>query len=321
MADLSKDTLLDMYRDMVVIRRLEEKSAELYQQGHIGGFLHLYIGQEATGVGAVRALSEDDHVITAYRDHGIAVSIGIEPKYILAEMMGKTTGVSKGKGGSMHLADKDKHFWGGYAIVGGHLPLATGLALRARYKDENFAVLCLMGDGSTNIGYFHESLNMSAVWDLPVVWMIENNQYGMGTAVDRASGETELVKRAVGYGMKEGPRVNGMDVLAVYDATKEALEYAKKNGPILMESLTYRFVGHSMGDPERYRTKEEVHEYQEGDPIRIFGDKLIDEHKVTQKQLDKLDSEARALIEEAVEFATNSPDPEFDDLFVDIYAR
>ena len=320
MADLSKDTMLDMYRDMVVIRRLEEKSAELYQQGHIGGFLHLYIGQEATGVGAVRALGEDDHVITAYRDHGIAVSIGIEPKYILAEMMGKTTGVSKGKGGSMHLADINKHFWGGYAIVGGHLPLATGLALRARYKDEDFAVLCLMGDGSTNIGYFHESLNMSAVWDLPVVWMIENNQYGMGTAVDRASGETELVKRAVGYGMKEGPRVDGMDVLAVYDATKEALEYARKNGPVLMESLTYRFVGHSMGDPERYRTKEEVHEYQEGDPIRIFGDKLIDEHKVTQKQLDKLDSEARALIEEAVEFATNSPDPEFDDLFVDIYA-
>ncbi|MCI0710702.1 MAG: pyruvate dehydrogenase (acetyl-transferring) E1 component subunit alpha [Chloroflexi bacterium] len=320
MADLSKDTLLDMYRNMVVIRRLEEKSAELYQQGLIGGFLHLYIGQEATGVGAVWALGEDDHVITAYRDHGIAVSIGIEPKYILAEMMGKTTGVSKGKGGSMHLADKDKHFWGGYAIVGGHLPLATGLALRARYKDENFAVLCLMGDGSTNIGYFHESLNMSAVWDLPVVWMIENNQYGMGTAVDRASGETELVKRAVGYGMKEGPRVDGMDVLAVYDATKEALEYAKKNGPILMESLTYRFVGHSMGDPERYRTKEEVHEYQEGDPIRIFGDKLIGEHKVTQEQLDVFDREARDLINEAVEFATNSPNPEFDDLFVDIYS-
>lgn len=321
MVSLNIEELLDMYYDMVVIRRMEERSAELYQQGLIGGFLHLYIGQEATGVGAIRALRETDHVFTAYRDHGTAVGVGIDPKYIFAEMLGKTTGVSKGRGGSMHMASRERNFWGGYAIVGGHLPLAAGVAMRARYKQEDFGVLCFMGDGSTNIGYFHESLNLSAVWDLPVVWLIENNQYGMGTAVERASGQVELVKRAIGYGMKEGPRVDGMDVLAVYEAVKEAMDYARETGPILMESLTYRFVGHSMGDPERYRSKDEVHNYStENDPIGIFGKRLVEEYDVAQDDLDKLDLQARDEIEEAVEFAKNSPDPDFSTLHDDIYA-
>ena len=317
---LKKEELLDMYYDMVLIRRLEEKSAELYQQGLIGGFLHLYIGQEATGVGAIRALRESDHVLTAYRDHGIAVAVGLEPKEIIAEMLGKEAGVSKGKGGSMHLASREKNYWGGYAVVGGHLPLAAGIALRARYKEEDFGVLCLMGDGSTNIGYFHESLNLSSVWDLPVVWLIENNQYGMGTAVERASGVTELVKRAEGYGMKQGPRANGMDVLEMYDTVHEAMDYARKEGPILMEALTYRFEGHSMGDPERYRDKEEVRQYEEdNDPIGIFGRKLVDDHDVKQSTLDDLDQKARDKIEEAVEWAKDQPDPDEDAMYENVY--
>ncbi|NLF78216.1 MAG: pyruvate dehydrogenase (acetyl-transferring) E1 component subunit alpha, partial [Chloroflexi bacterium] len=260
MATPKKETLLDWYRQMVLIRRFEERCAELYQQGLIGGFLHLYIGQEATGVGAVAALREQDHVITAYRDHGIALARGLDPKAVMAEMLGKRTGVSGGKGGSMHLADRERHFWGGYGIVGGHLPLAAGIALAAQYQEKDEVVLALMGDGSTNIGYFHESLNLSAVWKLPVVWLIENNQYGMGTSVERASGAKELVRRALAYssedgsGMKMGPRIDGMDVLAVHDAISEAVEHARKNGPILVESLTYRLEGHSMGDPQRYRT-------------------------------------------------------------------
>lgn len=319
MADLNKADLLDMYYDMVLIRRFEEKCAELYQQGKIGGFLHLYIGQEATGVGAIRALSDDDHIFTAYRDHGIAIARKLDPNAIMAEMLGKTTGVSKGKGGSMHLASREKNFWGGYAIVGGHLPLAAGVAIRARYMKEDFGVLCLMGDGSTNIGYFHESLNLSAVWDLPVVWLVENNQYGMGTAVDRASGVTEIVKKAEAYGMKQGPRADGMDVMATYEAVKEAMEYARKTGPVLMEALTYRFVGHSMGDPERYRTKDEVREYQDDDPIGKFGSYLKSKRKAKQAELDELDKKAAETVDAAVQFAEESPDPTEADIFENIY--
>lgn len=320
MANLTKDELLDMYYDMILIRRFEEKCAELYQLGKIGGFLHLYIGQEATGVGAVRAMAAEDHIFTAYRDHGVAIARKLDINALMAEMLGKRTGVSKGKGGSMHLADRSKNYWGGYAIVGGHLPLAAGVALRARYMEEEFAVLCLMGDGSTNIGYFHESLNLSAVWDLPVIWLVENNQYGMGTAVDRASGMVEIVKKAQAYGMKEGPRADGMDILATYEAVKEANEYARKHGPVLMEALTYRFVGHSMGDPERYRTKDEIRQYQDDDPIGKFGVQLISQYKVKQKDLDALDKQASDAIDAAVRFAEESADPTVDDLFADIYA-
>lgn len=319
MATLKKETLLDWYRQMVLIRRFEERCAELYQQGKIGGFLHLYIGQEATGVGAVNALRENDHVITAYRDHGIALAKGLDPKNVMAEMLGKRTGISGGKGGSMHLADRDRHFWGGYGIVGGHLPLAAGIALKARYLEQDEVVVCMMGDGSTNIGYFHESLNLSGIWDLPVVWMVENNGYGMGTAVARASAQPELVKRAIGYGMKEGPRCDGMDVVEVYETVSEMIDYASKHGPVLMESLTYRFQGHSMGDPERYRTKEEVLRYAEDDPIGVLQARLMKKYKNVEEELRQIEQAVVETIDEAVEFAESSPDPTYEDLVAHVY--
>ncbi len=326
MAKPNKETLLDWYRQMVLIRRFEERCAELYQQGLIGGFLHLYIGQEATGVGAVNALREQDNVITAYRDHGIALARGLDVNAMMAEMLGKRTGVSGGKGGSMHLANRGLHMWGGYGIVGGHLPLAAGIALAAKYQEKDEVVLALMGDGSTNIGYFHESLNLSAVWELPVVWLIENNQYGMGTAVNRASGATELVNKARAYccgpngrGMKEGPRVDGMDVEAVHDAISEAVEHARTHGPILVESLTYRLEGHSMGDPQRYRTKEEVESYVEHGPIGRFRTVLIDRYKGVEGVLDKIDAEVLQTIDGAVEFAKNSENPTMEDLISHVY--
>jgi len=312
---------------MVLIRRFEERSAELYQQGFIGGFLHLYIGQEATGVGAVNALGDDDHVITAYRDHGIAIARGLDIDALMAEMLGKRTGINGGKGGSMHLADIERNYWGGYAVVGGHLPLAAGIALKIRYIEEDNVVLALMGDGATNIGYFHEALNLSAVWDLPVVWLVENNQYGMGTAVERASGATEIVNKARAYccgpdgrGMKEGPRVDGMDVMAVYDAISEAADYARANGPILVEALTYRLEGHSMGDPERYRTKEEVEKFIEGGPISRFRQFLMAEYKsVDENTLNRIDEEVLDVIDNAVEYAKNSDDPTYEDLISNVY--
>lgn len=319
MAALNKTTLLDWYRQMVLIRRFEEKCAELYQQGKIGGFLHLYIGQEATGVGAVAALRPQDHAITAYRDHGIALARGMDPNAIMAEMLGKRTGVSGGKGGSMHLASRELNFWGGYGIVGGHLPLAAGIALKARYNDEDEVVVCFMGDGATNIGYFHESLNLSAVWNLPVIWLIENNGYGMGTAVDRASGQVELHKRAVGYGMEDGGRFDGMDVVAVHDAISQAAKYASKNGPILMESMTYRFQGHSMGDPERYRSKEEVQRYAEGDPIGSFHRMLVDKYKGIAADLDKIEAGVLDTVAAAVNYAEESPKPTYEDLVAHVY--
>lgn len=321
MAKLDKASLLKMYHDMVLIRRFEEKCAEFYQQGKIGGFLHLYIGQEATGVGAVHAMQAEDHLITAYRDHGVALARGLSAKGCLAELLGKATGVSGGRGGSMHFGSREHNFWGGYGIVGGHLPLATGIALKARYNNERFAVVALMGDGSTNIGYFHEALNMSAVWKLPVVWIVENNQYGMGTAVERASGQTELHKRAVAYGMKDWERVDGMNVMEVYHEVSAALEYAKDEGPVLMEIMTYRFQGHSMGDPERYRSKEEIAQYQEGDPIRSFRDYLMDEKKIKQDDLDKIEIEVRDEMSEAETFALESPYPELDTLTQHVYVN
>ena len=325
MAKPNKNTLLDWYRQMVLIRRFEERSAEIYQRGLIGGFLHLYIGQEATGVGTVAALRENDHIITTYRDHGIALALGMDPKNVMAEMMGKKTGTSGGKGGSMHLASRDLNFWGGHAIVGGHLPIAAGIALKARYNDEDEVIVCMMGDGATNIGYFHESLNLSAVWDLPVVWLVENNQYGMGTAVERASAADHMVLKARGYqnsrgeGMKEGPRLDGMDVLAVYDGISEAIDYASKNGPILVESLTYRLEGHSMGDPQRYRTKDEVEQYTAKGPIGRFRAYLTENYKNIESELNTIDAAALESVDEAEAYAEGSPDPTYDDLISNVY--
>ena len=318
---MDKSTLLDWYRQMVLIRRFEQKSAEIYQLGKIGGFLHLYIGQEAVAVGSIAARQEGDHVITAYRDHGHALAVGSESKRVMAEMLGKSTGVSKGKGGSMHLADVGRGFWGGYAVVGGHLPLAAGIALAEQYRGTDNVVLCYFGDGSTNIGYFHEALNLAGVWDLPVLWIAENNQYGMGTAVSRASAVVELVKKAAAYCMT-GVQVDGMNVLDVYKATNEALMRIREGqGPQFIEMMTYRYEGHSMGDPLRYRTKDEVEKWREDDPIGVFERYLLNEEMAGSEELEAVDALVDQEIEEAVRFAEESPLPEPDQLFTDIYVE
>jgi len=297
-----------MYRQMVLIRRFEEKSSELYTQGKIGGFLHLYIGEEAIAVGACAAMGDADHLLTAYRDHGWALARGLDSRRIMAELLGKATGVSGGKGGSMHLADADRNYWGGYAIVGGHLPLATGLGLAARYNNEERAVLCVLGEGSTNIGYFHESLNLAAVWTLPVVFLVENNQYGMGTEVRRASAVTVIAQKACAYEIPQA-RVDGQDVLDVYQSTGEALKYARQSGPYLLEAVTYRYSGHSMGDPERYRESSEIDEWRRLDPILVLSDRLIDHGQATEDDLADLRQSVEEELVEIVRFAEESPDP------------
>lgn len=318
---MDKEKLLDWYRQMVLIRRFEQRSAELYQQGKIGGFLHLYIGQEAVAVGAIAARQEGDHVITAYRDHGHALAVGSDPKALMAELLGKSTGVSKGKGGSMHLADVSRQYWGGYAVVGGHLPLAAGIALAEQYRDSDNAVLCFLGDGATNIGYFHESVNLSGVWSLPIVWIVENNQYGMGTAVDRASAVSTMVEKAHAYGM-EGKQLDGMNILEVYEATETALQSIRDGeGPQFLEMITYRYEGHSMGDPLRYRTKEEVEKWREDDPIGVLERHLLEEDLADSDALEEIDEEVEETVEEAVAFAEESPLPEPEDLYKDIYVE
>ncbi|GAB4270324.1 MAG: pyruvate dehydrogenase (acetyl-transferring) E1 component subunit alpha [Candidatus Promineifilaceae bacterium] len=318
---MDKSTLLEWYRQMVLIRRFEQRCAELYSLGKIGGFLHLYIGQEAVAVGSIAARQKGDHVITAYRDHAHALAVGSETGPVMAELLGKATGVSKGKGGSMHLADVDHRYWGGYAVVGGHLPLATGIALAEQYKETDNAVLCYMGDGSTNIGYFHESLNLAGVWNLPVVWIVENNQYGMGTAVERASAAKDMITKAKGYGLK-GVQVNGMDVIEVYKATQKALKAVRAGkGPQFLEMITYRFEGHSMGDPLRYRTKEEVEKWREDDPIGILERYILNQTDATKDDLEAIDTAVEAHLQEAVDFAEKSPLPKPEDLFADIFVE
>jgi len=316
---MEKDAYLKYYQEMVVIRRLEENAAELYQQGKIGGFLHLYIGQEAVSTGLIAARQPQDRVITAYRDHGVAINCGIPADKVMAELLGKATGASKGKGGSMHLADVQKNFFGGHAIVGSHLPLAAGLALGDQYQGNPNVTICMFGDGASNIGFFHEALNMAKVWQLPVLWVVENNQYGMGTAVDRASAVTEMTQKAEGYGMKSA-RVDGMDFFAVYEKAKEMIEAVRAGGgPQFLEIVTYRFRGHSMGDPERYRKQEEVHRWQENDPIGLFRNKLIAQGIAAEAELDARDGEAEKIVEHAVQFAESSPEPTLEDLYSNIY--
>ncbi|KPK10103.1 MAG: pyruvate dehydrogenase [Anaerolineae bacterium SG8_19] len=318
---MDKSTLLDWYRQMVLIRRFEQRSAELYQQGKIGGFLHLYIGQEAVAVGTISARKDGDHVITAYRDHGHALAVGSDPKNVMAEMLGKVTGVSKGKGGSMHLINVEQRFWGGYAVVGGHLPLAAGIALAEQYKETDNAVLCFFGDGSTNIGYFHESLNLASVWNLPVLWIAENNQYGMGTSVSRASAVPEMVDKASAYGM-EGKSVDGMNVIDVFEATRSALGAIRSGeGPQFLEMITYRYEGHSMGDPLRYRTKDEVEKWRDDDPIGILERHILHEDIAGKEELEAIDQSVEEQIEEAVQYAEESPLPAPDALFSNIYVE
>jgi pyruvate dehydrogenase E1 component alpha subunit len=317
---MQKKDYLDIYYQMVLIRRVEERAAELYQQGKIGGFLHLYIGQEAVSTGLISARKPQDRLITAYRDHGVAINAGISARQVIAELLGKATGMSKGKGGSMHMADVDKNYWGGHAVVGAHLPIAAGLALGDQYLDKDGVTICMFGDGATNIGFFHEALNLSKVWNLPILWVCENNQYGMGTAVDRASAVIEIRQKAVGYNIPN-ERVDGMNVLTVRKAAEKALDRIRSGqGPYFLEIVTYRFRGHSMGDPERYRQKEEVEKWQEEDPIGIYRRELLNGKKASKEELDDLEMKVEAEVQDAVEFAEASPEPAPEELFTHIYA-
>jgi pyruvate dehydrogenase E1 component alpha subunit len=318
---MEKRDYLDLLHQMVVIRRMEERAAELYQQGKIGGFLHLYIGQEAVSTGLISMRKPQDRVITAYRDHGVAVNCGISAKSVIAELLGKATGSTGGKGGSMHIADVTKNYWGGHAIVGAHLPIAAGLALGDHYAKRDGVTICMFGDGATNIGYFHEALNLSKVWNLPVLWVCENNQYGMGTAVDRASAVSEMRQKASGYGMKN-ESVDGMDLLKVREAAGRVIEEIRDgSGPQFLEINTYRFRGHSMGDPERYRSHDEVRRFEESDPIGIYHRYLIEQKIASEADLDEVIKSAEAEVEEAVQFAEASPEPALDELFKNIYVE
>jgi len=294
---------------MVLIRRFEEKAAELYAEGKIGGFLHLYVGEEAIAVGGCKALKPTDHLFTAYRDHGWAISRGLDPKRVMAELLGKATGVSGGRGGSMHLASAEHRYWGGHAIVGGHLPLATGVGIEIRYDEKPEAVLCVLGEGTTNIGYFHESINLAAVWKLPVVYLVENNQYGMGTEVGRASAVTDIYQKGCAYDIAHR-QFDGQDVFQSYQIIGEALDLARAEGPVLLEALTYRYVGHSMGDPERYRTKAEIEEWRTRDPIHRLGDKMLADGQVAQAELDAIQTGVEDEIVDIVQFAEESPEPD-----------
>ena len=317
---MEKQDHLRLYHEMVLIRRVEERAAELYQQGKIGGFLHLYIGQEAVSTGLIAARKPQDRVITAYRDHGVAINCGLTANEVMAELLGKATGCSKGKGGSMHMADVNKNFWGGHAIVGAHLPLASGFALGDQYAKNDSVTICMFGDGATNIGFFHEAVNLSKVWNLPVLWVCENNQYGMGTAVERASAVSDMVQKFSGYAIP-GEQVDGMDVMAVYEASKKALETIRSgNGPYFLEIITYRFRGHSMGDPERYREKDEIEKWQEDDPIGKYQHYLIEKGIATAEEIAQTEHDANAEADASVTFAENSPEPAPEALFEHIYA-
>jgi pyruvate dehydrogenase E1 component alpha subunit len=318
---MKKEEQLDLYYQMVLIRHMEEKAMELYQQGKVGGFLHLYIGQEAVSTGVVAARQPQDRVITAYRDHGVALNCGIPANEVMAELMGKATGVSKGKGGSMHMASPEHNMWGGHAIVGGHLPIAAGLALGDQYAGNDNVTICMFGDGATNIGFFHEALNLSKVWKLPVLWVCENNKYGMGTSVERASAVSEIRQKAEGYQIPN-ERIEGMDVMNVYEEAKKAIEYVRSgNGPYLLEIVTYRYMGHSMGDPERYRDKQEIEKWREEDPIGIFRKELLSKKTATVKALDEIEERALQDAEKAVEFGEASPEPAPEALFENVYVE
>lgn len=318
---MEKNEYLDLYYQMVLIRLVEEQAAQLYQQGKIGGFLHLYIGQEAVSTGLISMRQPQDRIITAYRDHGVAINSGIPAREVMAELLGKVTGPSKGKGGSMHMADVKKNFWGGHAIVGSHLPIAAGLALGDKYQGNDAVTICMFGDGATNIGYFHEALNLSKVWNLPVLWVCENNQYGMGTAVERASAVSEIRQKAEGYCIPNS-RVDGMDIMAVRQAAQEVIERVRRGeGPYFLEAVTYRYRGHSMGDPERYRPSDEVKKWQEHDPIGIYHSYLTSQQIANEDELEHVDNQVTQDVQQAVQYAEMSPEPAPEALFENVYVE
>lgn len=317
---LSEKQLVQMYRDMLLIRRFEERAAQEYGKGKIGGFCHLYIGQEATGVGAIAALREDDFIYTAYRDHGQALARGMSAKGCMAELFGKVTGVSKGIGGSMHFYDVSKGFMGGWGIVGGHPPLAAGTAFATKYQGKDSVTICFMGEASTNQGVFQEALNMAELWKLPVIFICENNGYGMGTAINRAMAGDNLYDKAAGYLMNRGA-VNGMDIIEMYREMKKAIHLARTEfKPTFLEARTYRYRGHSMSDPGQYRTKEEIEAYKKKDPIETFAKELLEWGILTAEGIEKMEEEIKSEIQESVEFADASPQPPIEMLYENVYA-
>ncbi|MAI08750.1 MAG: pyruvate dehydrogenase (acetyl-transferring) E1 component subunit alpha [Magnetococcales bacterium] len=314
----TKEDLLAQYESMIQLRRFQEKVGSLYQQGYMGGFCHLYIGQEAVITGAKAASKEGDDFITTYRCHAHAAMSGISMEEILGELMGRSTGISKGKGGSMHMFDPDKHFWGGHGIVGGNVPLATGMAFAAKYREEDRVTLCFFGDGAADSGAMFESFNMAALWKLPVLYIIENNHFSMGTAKERhAAGE--FYKRGEPFGIP-GKKVDGMDFFAVYEAISEACEYIRAgNGPMLLEMDTYRYKGHSMSDPAKYRKREDVDGIKtKRDPIMQLGNVLMSNYKVKEEDLKALDKKAKEAVAKAVEIALDAPKADMAELYTDI---
>jgi pyruvate dehydrogenase E1 component alpha subunit len=319
LAGLTRTQLLEIHYKMALLRRFEEKAAEEYTRGKIGGFMHLYIGQEAVGVGCLAALRPDDNVLSSYREHGQAILKGMEPRAVMAELFGKITGCSKGKGGSMHMWSNELGLLGGNGIVGAQLPVAAGVALAMQYQGLDTLVACFFGDGAVDEGAFHEALNLAAIWKLPVIYICENNQYSMGMAVDKAWAVDSLLPRAAAYNMP-GEQVDGMDVVLVYEAMKRAVERTRSGqGPSLLEIKTYRFRGHSMTDPAYYRTREEEQQWRATrDPIGIFEKKLLDLDLASQAQFDENDTRATQVAEDAAEFADQSPDPTPEELYTDV---
>ena len=318
-AVLPDQELLKLYEQMVLSREFEESCAEQYTKGHITGFLHLYSGQEAVAVGATAGLHKEDYILSAYREHAQAIVRGADPRRVMAELFGKATGICKGKGGSMHLFDSSLHFMGGYAIVGGQFPIAVGLAFAARYRREDRIAACFFGDGAVNQGTFHEALNWARLWELPVLFICENNFYGIGTEVHRSSAIPDIHKRTCGYDIPS-EKVDGMDVIAVYQAVKHAAEWVREHSrPYLIEAITYRFRGHSMADPAKYRSAAEHELWKARDPLPAFARRLLDEGIATDEQLAVILTKARAVVQEAVQFAETSPWPEDEEVFHDIF--
>src|ERR1051326_4718625 len=316
-----RDTLVKMLHQMILIRRFEEKCAESYSLGKIGGFCHLYIGQEAVGVGAISVLRPDDYVLTSYREHGQAIAKGISPAAVMAELYGKAGGCSRGKGGSMHLFDFDLGFFGGHAIVGGQIPLATGVAFAAKYRETDQVTVCFFGEAAVNQGAFHESMNMAQLWKLPCIYICENNMYGMGTSLQRAMSFQNVALKSCAYEVAS-ETVDGMDVLEMRAAVQRAVKRAREESlPTLIEARTYRYMGHSMSDPGNYRTRAEIEKYQERDPIKIFTHTLKDAGVIDDSDVSEIEAQVKEEVESAVKFADESPLPDPQELYTDVYAN
>ena len=319
--NIEQTQVAEYYRQMLLIRRFEEASVRLYMQGKIRGFLHLYIGEEAIAVGSIAALNEDDYVVSHYRDHGHALMKGMDPKIVMAELFGKATGSSGGKGGSMHLFDASKNFMGGYAIVGGQLPIAVGLALASKYRDDGRVVLCFFGDGAVNEGEFHEALNLASLWSLPVLFFLENNLYGMGTHVDLTQDGVKAIYLTAEATRIPAGEIDGMAVLAIHEATVDDVKRVRAgSGPVFLEAMTYRFRVHSVADPSVYRESLEVDEWKLRDPIDTFKTMSMDDGLITAEEIDRIDEEVNNTINEAVRFAEESPEPDLDSLYENVYA-